>query len=195
MLAKAGFEVTATDGAETMIQQTVKNVEEHGVKLAEARMVDWLNLHDVYGSERFDAVLCLGNAFTHLFDHEVRRDALRSMAAILKPGGLLIVDHRNYDDILDNGYSTKHRYYYTGHGVDARPVDLSRTLCRFEYTFPNGRAFHLSMYPLKQAYMQFLLEDAGLVNVMSYGDFERPFERYQPDFIQQVGLKPRPSTD
>ena len=194
-LANHGFSVTATDGSENMLDKTRDNARTYGVKLAETRVVDWLELHDHFGSDRFDAVVCLGNAFTHLFDHELRRDALAAMYAVLKPGGMICIDHRNYDRMLGHGYSSKHAYYYTGRGVDARPVNISNTLTHFEYTFPDGEAFQLKLYPLKQGYMSHLLEDAGFVDNMVFGDFARPFDQDDVDFIQQVALKPRRATN
>jgi len=194
MLAKDGFKVTACDGAKTMVDKTVENAKEYNVEFEDTRTVDWLDLAKEFGEGQFDALICLGNAFTHLFDHESRRDALKAMFNILKPGGLVVIDHRNYDDILDNGYSSKHQYYYTGNGVDARPVIVERTLCKFQYSFPSGDRFTLQMYPLRQKYMDFLLEDAGFVDLTTYGDFMRPFDRYEADFIQQVAFKPYDST-
>lgn len=190
-LAQAGFDVTASDGAEAMLKQTLDNAKEHGVAFADAQVADWRELRWVFGSNCFDALVCLGNAFTHLQDHEARREALANMYAVVKPGGMVIIDHRNYDSILDKGFSSKHQYYYTGDNVEVRPVKISRQIVKFQYTFPNGNAHHLSLYPLKQDYMNFLLEDAGFVDITRYGDFERPYDHYDPDFIQQVAFKPR----
>jgi len=190
-LAQAGFKVTATDGAPTMVEQTRANAASHGVALHDIRVVDWLELYKEFGDNAFDAVICLGNAFTHLQEHEARRDALAAIYNVLKPGGIFIVDHRNYDSILDQGYNSKHKYYYTGEGVDVTPVRISRTQVKFEYRFPNGEKHHLHLYPLKQNYMTHLLEDAGFVDITRYGDFERPYDHYDPDFIQQVAFKPR----
>lgn len=191
MLARDGFEVTASDGSENMLAQTVENAGRHGVELADARIADWLRLTEVHGEARFDALICLGNAFTHLFDHELRRQALRQMYNVVKPGGLVVIDHRNYDRMLNEGYSSKHMYYYTGEGVDARPVELHDTLAHFEYTFPDGEVFHLKLYPLKQGYMRHLLEEAGFHDIITYGDFERPFVEGEVDFMQQIALRPR----
>lgn len=191
ILARDGFNVTASDGSANMLAQTVANADEHGVKLADAQVADWLRLHEVYGPAQFDALICLGNAFTHLFDHELRREALRSMYSVVKPGGLVIIDHRNYDRMLDDGYSSKHMFYYTGKGVDARPVELTRTLAHFEYKFPDGEVFHLKLYPLKQGYMRHLLEETGFHDILTYGDFERPFDGAEVDFIQQVAVRPK----
>lgn len=190
-LANQGFNVTASDGSANMLEKTRENAVSYGVSLAETRVADWLELRQEFGENRFDALVCLGNAFTHLFDHELRRSALASMYEILKPGGLICIDHRNYDRMLNQGYSSKHMYYYTGHGVDARPVEISNTLTHFEYTFPDGEAYNLKLYPLKQGYMSHLLEDAGFVDNAVYGDFERPYREEDVDFIQQVAFKPR----
>jgi SAM-dependent methyltransferase len=189
-LAQDGFEVTASDGSENMLARTQQNAKRHGVALADARIADWLHLADVHGEARFDALICLGNAFTHLFDHEQRREALRQMYMVLKPGGMIVIDHRNYDRMLDEGYSSKHMYYYTGKGVDARPIALDTRLAHFEYTFPDGEVFHLKLYPLKQGYMHHLLEEAAFHDIVTYGDFERPFDQAEVDFMQQVALRP-----
>ena len=190
-LARDGFEVTAADGSENMLSQTLQNADEHGVEFVDSEVVDWLELAEAFGPNQFDALICLGNAFTHLFDHELRRRVLASMYTVLRPGGMICLDHRNYDRMLDDGYSSKHMYYYTGEGVDARPVTLHDTLAHFEYTFPDGEKYQLKLYPLKQGYVSHLLEDAGFVDITVYGDFERPFEQNDVDFIQQVAFKPR----
>lgn len=190
-LADAGFDVTATDGSENMVKKTEQNAEERDVELADARVVDWRELHDAFGPNQFDGVVCLGNAFTHLFEEEARLQALESIRRVLKPGGMLIMDHRNYDKILDQGYSSKHKYYYVGNGVDARPAEISDDLVKFEYSYQDGRTFHLSMYPLRQAYMRKIMEGSGFTNIMTYGDFQESFDDEEVDFYQQVAFKPR----
>ncbi|ABM61844.1 class I SAM-dependent methyltransferase [Halorhodospira halophila] len=189
-LAKAGFDVTAVDGSENMLIKARENAEKYGVKFADSRAVDWLELDQVMGTEQYDAAVCLGNSFTHLFDHEDRRTALLAMYRVLRPGGMLIIDQRNYDDMLDNGYSSKHTYCYTGEGVDVGPAELHRTMARFQYVFADGATFQLKMYPLRQDYLTHLLEDAGFINVERYGDLQKPYYRNDVDFIQQVAYRP-----
>lgn len=189
-LAQAGFRVTAADGSENMVAKTRQNAKQYGVQLADTKVADWLSLDKLLGSERFDAVVCLGNSFTHLFDHEDRRTALRAIFRVLRPGGMLIIDQRNYDSMLDQGYSSKHAYCYTGDGVDVGPVELNRKLAKFEYVFADGARFQLNMYPLRQDYLSHLLEDAGFVNVERYGDLRRPYARDDVDFVQQVAFRP-----
>ncbi|MCS4503337.1 class I SAM-dependent methyltransferase [Arhodomonas aquaeolei] len=190
-LARAGFNVTAVDGSENMIAKTRENAKKYGVSFVDSKAVDWLSLDKVLGTERYDAVVCLGNSFTHLFDHEQRRDALQAILAVLRPGGMLVMDQRNYDTMLDEGYSSKHEFCYTGAGVDVGPAELNRRLAKFEYRFPDGATFQLNMYPLRQDYLTHLLEDAGFINVERFGDLQRPYDRRNVDFVQQVAFRPR----
>jgi SAM-dependent methyltransferase len=188
---RSGFKVHASDGSKNMVAKTLENARQASVDLHDAQVIDWLNLSKEHGENAFDAVTCLGNSLTHVFDHEARRDVLEEFVKILKPGGIILLDHRNYDSMLQHGYTSKHKYYYTGKGVDARPAELNRRIARFEYTFPDGAIFHLNMYPLRAGYVHHLLEDAGFVNVEQYGDFQRPYDINDVDFIQQVAYKPR----
>ncbi|MCG5515024.1 MULTISPECIES: bifunctional 2-polyprenyl-6-hydroxyphenol methylase/3-demethylubiquinol 3-O-methyltransferase UbiG [unclassified Ectothiorhodospira] len=189
-LAQYGFEVTAVDGSENMLAKAQENAKSYGVSFAEAKAVDWLSLDESLGTERFDAAVCLGNSFTHLFDHEDRRTALRAIFRILRPGGMLIIDQRNYDAMLDQGYSSKHAFCYTGNNVDVGPVELHRSLAKFNYVFSDGARFELNMYPLRQDYLTHLLEDAGFVNVERYGDMRRPYDINEVDFVQQIAFRP-----
>merc|ERR1712020_466793 len=60
----------------------------------------------------YDAIICMGNSFPHLIDdHGDFRDhktCIQNMYDMLKPGGILIIDHRNYDYILKNGTKEEH---------------------------------------------------------------------------------------
>lgn len=184
-LAKAGFDVLAADGAPEMVAKTVENAKAYGLDLP-AQVADWRTLSkDVDG--KFDALLCLGNAFTHLFSEDERVAALDEFRKVLNPGGLVVIDQRNYDSILDQGFSTKHQYYYTGEGVDARPEVITDEYVRFQYNFPDGEQHHLTMFPLRQDHLSRLLKDAGFDNIRRFGDFVSPYELHDPDFVIQVG--------
>jgi glycine/sarcosine N-methyltransferase len=51
-------------------------------------------------NDPFDAVLCLGNSLPHALDAGDLGDALADFAAVLRPGGLLLVQNRNFDAVL-----------------------------------------------------------------------------------------------
>jgi len=56
---------------------------------------------------QFDAIICIGNSFPHLPDTDGtmsnQRLAISNFIELLNPGGLLVIDHRNYDEILRTG--------------------------------------------------------------------------------------------
>jgi|SRR5690625_451982 len=183
-LTKAGFDVVAADGSQEMLNKTRNNATERGVEL-ETQLADWRTLSDDL-DERFDAVLCLGNAFTHLFSEDERVQSMAQFREVLRPGGVLVLDQRNYDSILDEGYQSKHQFYYTGAGVNARPVEVTEDYVRFRYSFSDGSDHHLTMAPIRQDYVTGLIKDAGFSSVRAYGDFTPEFERLEPDFIIHV---------
>ncbi|CAD5123180.1 DgyrCDS11547 [Dimorphilus gyrociliatus] len=117
MLLEEGFKVISTDASDQMLKYALK---ERWNRRKEAEFDNWVieeanwltlqnDLEDVKGcpEEGFDAVVCLGNSFAHLLDFDGdqrgQRLALKNFCSLIKPGGILIVDHRNYDEILRTG--------------------------------------------------------------------------------------------
>ncbi|KWV94453.1 MULTISPECIES: class I SAM-dependent methyltransferase [unclassified Erythrobacter] len=183
-LLKAGFDVSSADGSAEMLAKAFENGVAHEVVLKTVH-ADWRWLNkDIHG--KYDAIICLGNSFTHLHDEDDRRRALAEFYAALKHDGILIIDQRNYDTILDHGFSSKHKYYYCGNQVSAKPVYVDDGLARFEYSFPDGSKHNLNMFPLRKSYMRGLLRDAGFQKIHSYGDFQEEGEEKDPDFFIHV---------
>ncbi len=186
-LAQAGFDVVAADGAETMLAKTEQNMHEYGCKFA-TYLADWRQL-DEQVPGRFDALLCLGNAFTHLYAEEDRRRAMQQFYDILDPGGLVLVDQRNYDMFLERGFQSKHQYYYVGEGVNASPEEISEEIVRFRYEFPDGAVHHLGLYPIRTEDLTAQMVDSGFRDVQRYGDFDLDYDPMDADFIVHVGTK------
>lgn len=184
MLSREGFDVVAADGAAEMIRKTQENAREWGEEFPTV-VADWRELSQHVDGE-FDAVLCLGNAFTHLFDEDDRRRTLAEFRRVLKPGGLLVVDQRNYDMFLDHGFKTKHTFYYCGEEVSARPTTIDPDMVEFEYSFPDGDRYHLTMYPIRARRLVELLREAGFGDLQRFGDFEADYDPADADFIVHV---------
>ncbi|WP_349371800.1 methyltransferase domain-containing protein [Salinarimonas sp.] len=186
-LTQAGFDVTSVDGNAAMLAQAFENAKARNLipKLVQADW-RWLN-RDIQG--KYDAIICLGNSFTHIHDEADRRRALAEFYAALKHDGILIIDQRNYDAILDQGFTTKHKFYYCGDQVSAEPEYVDDGLARFKYTFPDKSEYTLNMFPLRKAYMRRLLEEAGFQRIRTYGDFQETFEDTEPDFLVHVADK------
>lgn len=186
-LIEAGFEVVSVDGSPYMLAKAFENGRRRG-HVIRTRHADWRWLNrDVLG--RFDAVICLGNSLTHLHNERDRRKALAEFYAALVHDGILILDQRNYDAILDEGFSSKHKYYYCGDKVTAEPEHMDEGLARFCYTFPDGSQYHLNMFPLRKAYTQGLMQDVGFQKITTYGDFQETYHDNEPDFFVHVAEK------
>jgi SAM-dependent methyltransferase len=186
-LLKAGFQVTSVDGNAAMLAKAFDNAKAKGFILKTIH-ADWRWLNrEVHG--KFDAIICLGNSFTHLFEEQDRRRALAEFYAALKHDGVLILDQRNYDGILDHGFQSKHKYYYCGDDVVAEPEHVDEGLARFQYAFPDGSQYHLNMFPLRKNYTRRLLQEAGFPRVKTYGDFQETYQESEPDFFVHVAEK------
>lgn len=186
-LLKAGFEVTSVDGSPTMLAKAFENARSHGFILRTVHS-DWRWLNrDIHG--KYDAIVCLGNSFTHLHSDHDRRRCLAEFYAALRYDGILILDQRNYDALLDLKTKPSHTYYYCGENVKAEPEHLDEGLARFRYEFPDHSVFHLNMFPLRKKYVQNLMQEVGFQRVKTYGDFQETYHEADPDFFIHVADK------
>ncbi|WP_016909974.1 class I SAM-dependent methyltransferase [Streptomyces xiaopingdaonensis] len=186
-LLEAGFETVSADGSADMLAVAFENgmKKEHILRVVHADW-RWLN-RDVHGE--YDAIVCLGNSFTHLFSEQDRRKALAEFYAMLKHDGILVLDQRNYDAMLDNGYSSKHSFYYCGEDVKVEPAYLDDGLCRMQYDFNDGSTYYLNMYPLRKDYTRKLMSEVGFQHIETYGDFQDTYREDEPDFYIHVAEK------
>lgn len=186
-LLSAGFDVVSVDGNAEMLSKAFENGRRHGHVLRTVQ-ADWRWLNrSITG--KFDAVICLGNSFTHLFDERSRRRALAEFYAALRHDGILILDQRNYDRLLDVGFQSKHAFYYCGDQVKAEPEHVDGGLARFRYEFPDGSVFHLNMFPLRRSYTEGLMKQVGFQDVRTFGDFKETYREDEPDFFIHVADK------
>lgn len=186
-LRNEGFEVISADGSPEMLNRAFINARRHGHVLRTVQ-ADWRWLNrDIHG--KYDAVICLGNSFTHLFCERDRRKALAEFYAALRHDGVLILDQRNYDMILDEGFKSKHTYYYCGDNIKAEPEHVDEGLARFRYQFRDGSTYHLNMFPLRKNYVTRLMNEVGFQTVKTYGDFQETYHQDDPDFFVHVAEK------
>jgi len=186
-LLEAGFEVVTSDGSPEMLAKAFQNGRKRGHILRTVQ-ADWRWLNrDVHG--KFDAVICLGNSFTHLHTERDRRKTLAEFYASLRHDGILILDQRNYDQMLDMGFKTKHTYYYCGEDVKAEPEHVDEGLARFRYTFPDNSQYYLNMFPLRKDYTVQLMKEVGFQKVTTYADFKETYHQDDPDFYIHIAEK------
>jgi SAM-dependent methyltransferase len=186
-LMEAGFDVVSVDGSAAMLAKAFENGQKRGLILKTVQ-ADWRELNrSIHG--KYDAIICLGNSFTHLHGEQDRRKALAEFYAALRHDGILIIDQRNYDEMLDHGFTSKHKYYYCGDRVTAEPEYLDDGLARFKYAFPDGCEYTLNMFPLRKSYVQCLIREAGFDRVRTYGDFQETYHESEAEFFIHVAEK------
>ena len=186
-LLREGFDVISADGNPNMLARAFRNARNRDLLLRTAQ-ADWRFLNrDIHGT--FDAVICLGNSFTHLFKERDRRKSLAEYYAVLKHNGLLIMDHRNYDRLLEGGGAVRNGKgnVYCGEDVEVAPEHVDEGLARFRYAFSDSSTYHLNMFPLRYGYVRRLMSEVGFQKITSFGDYQRDFEN--PDFYIHVAEK------
>jgi SAM-dependent methyltransferase len=95
-LAQQGYEVVGADLSPEMIRRARLNATVAGVDVE--FLVAGFGEMEAQG-EAFDAVLCLGNSLPHLLTTEAVANALADFAAVLRRGGLLLIQNRNFDQV------------------------------------------------------------------------------------------------
>ncbi|XP_009953053.1 PREDICTED: glycine N-methyltransferase, partial [Leptosomus discolor] len=161
----------------------------------------------------FDAVICLGNSFAHLPDFKGDQSdhklALRNIASMVRPGGVLVIDHRNYDHILATGCAPpgKNIYYKSDLTKDITTsvllVNNKAHMVTLDYTVqvppteagaaPELSKFRLSYYPHRLEAFTALLKGAfqGKCQHSVLGDFQpfTPGQAHVPCYFIHVVKK------
>ncbi|KAM5126368.1 glycine N-methyltransferase, partial [Mantella aurantiaca] len=122
MLVEEGFSVVSVDASDKMLKYALKTRWNRRKEPEFDKWVieegNWLTLdRDISPpGSGFDAVICLGNSFAHLpdfkGDQSDQRLALHNISGMVRPGGILIIDHRNYDYILNTGRAPEGKNIY-----------------------------------------------------------------------------------
>lgn len=95
---RAGYECTGADLSPVMVEKARQNARDAGVK-ARFEVAGFGELKQRVGGV-FDAVTCIGNSLPHLLDDAALRACLSDFASLLVPGGILVIQNRNYDRLL-----------------------------------------------------------------------------------------------
>ncbi len=97
-LAMLGYAVTASDISDVELDEARRCAAKHGVSLR-LEHADFRALSDVF-AERFDIVIAMDNALPHMLTAEALEEAVRSICAQIRPGGMFAASIRDYDSLL-----------------------------------------------------------------------------------------------
>ncbi|KAJ8919268.1 hypothetical protein NQ315_003852 [Exocentrus adspersus] len=226
MLLEEGFEVVSVDASDKMLKYALKSRWNRRKEAAFDNWIieeaNWLTLYDdikdLVGNG-FDAVICLGNSFAHMLDNfgdqREQKQAIRNFEKCVKPGGLLLIDHRNYDYIIDSGSTaSKCIYYNSKHTTDIKTsvlfVEGRPALVTLDYLIDTASLddeksniiinedsiseFRLSYYPHRLKIFNMMLKNAfgQNSNYKIYGDFKNLEEIRTPNFYIHLVEKSSP---
>lgn len=100
-LAQRGYRAAGADLSPAMIERARHNAAGAGVEVR-FEAAGFGSLKGTFGVGTFDALLCLGNSLPHLLNDEELQAALFDFHRTLVPGGQLILQNRNFDQVLAN---------------------------------------------------------------------------------------------
>ncbi len=94
-LSQMGCDVTANEEDPFLRDVLQVNLDDSNLVLPVTDL-KWKNLAENLPEESFDMLLCVGNSLTYLFTREDQLLALHNFKRLLKKGGVLVLDERNY---------------------------------------------------------------------------------------------------
>ncbi len=195
-LLQQGFDVQSNELDEAFRQKAIENAKKVGIPLKPTDL-DWRNLADGYHSNSQDAIICIGNSLACLFGRENQQEAVRQFFRVLKSGGALLIDERNYQRILENREAalsgelhSSGRYLYTGTiKVGSRFVSINDDAIYIEYIHKqSGKKAYNKVYPFKKGELLGLLREAGFSKVQQFSDYQLG-NNPEADFYQYVCVK------
>lgn len=187
-LAQAGYQLVGADFSAGMIRKALLNARAAGVDVR-FEQAGFGVLAQTFGRQAFDIVLCLGNSLPHLLTEEELASALADFAACLRADGLLLIQNRNFDAILEQQERwMEPQSYHQGEAewiflrfYDFRPDGLLNfnvvTLHRESQSAWTQTVATSLLYPLRQAQLAQALTVAGFGELTWYGDMTgSPYE-------------------
>ncbi len=97
VLARRGFTVRAADGSQAMVKVAAARFRRDRLAIPVQRCL-WADLPAAI-DERFDVVLCTGNALVHAAGRHAMVRALIGLRRMARPGGHVVIDSRNWEKL------------------------------------------------------------------------------------------------
>jgi SAM-dependent methyltransferase len=153
-LAKLGYQVSGSDGSPGMIEQASLAIGNAGVEVP-LKCCAWQHLPTQF-TDPFDLVFCLGNAIGHTRNGEEMLRSVQGMRAVVKSGGKLIVDSRNWEQLRKERTRFTHHPWRERGGQRCLPIYIWNYPEKFEdphtidvlLVFDAGGKVSIRTYPI-----------------------------------------------
>jgi SAM-dependent methyltransferase len=186
-LAQRGYVAAGADLSAGMIEQAVANAVSAGVQV-DFQVAGFGALAGKFSG--YDALLCLGNSLPHVLSLSELANTLVDFRGCLRPGGLLLVQQRNFDAVLAqrSRWMKSERAGRTGEQewlfvrfYDFDPDGLITfniiTLRRAGQGEWQQKVDSTRLYPLRRDELAPALEAAGFTQIACYGSLSgEPFD-------------------
>jgi len=179
-LEKKGYEITATDSSQEMIDCALTKASISSSKV-NFKTVDMRQLD--FANEAFDAVICLFDSIGYVVNNEGINQVLNGVCKHLQPGGLLIFDFWNASAMVRNYEPLRLRRYEADFGellrISETNLDIINQLANVNYsiyilnkdgTYESFLETHISRYFLIQE-MSAFLKSNGFTPVKWFAGF------------------------
>ena len=200
-LAQWGYAPVGADLSPGMIERSRANAAAAGVDV-QFQVAGLGELEAQVGSG-FEAVLCLGNSLPHLLTADALALALSDFGACLRPGGLLLLQNRNFDAVLARGerwMEPQARSEGAAEWVFVRfydfeddgPLTFNLVTLRRRGAEPwTQQVSSARLRPLLQAELVAALGAAGFVEVACYGNLQgAPFDPLRSSDLVVTARRP-----
>jgi 2-polyprenyl-3-methyl-5-hydroxy-6-metoxy-1,4-benzoquinol methylase len=200
-LAQLGYQTAGADISTGMIRKTRTNAISAGVQV-QFEVAGFGALAHTFGMHSFDALLCLGNSLPHLLSRPELDAALLDFATCLKPGGLLMIQNRNFNAIMSHHDRWMEPQSHTEPGAEwifqrfyeFDPDSLLTfnmvTLKREDQGNWTQKVDSSRLRPLLQDELVSALMEAGFVSLVSYGNMSG--DAFDPETSGNLIITARP---
>lgn len=188
VLARMGYKLSGSDISESMLEKARKKIEEEGLTI-ELVQSDFREL-TANINNTYDCVMSTGNSLAHVNNADVGK-AIYEMSKLVKEGGYIYIDTRNWDRILD----TKQRFYYyppffrDGERINLVQVwdhNIDGTITfNFLYSFEKDNKilrheeYSETYYPLSVEFIVALLNELGFGELELYNLGNSKIKKYE----------------
>jgi ubiquinone/menaquinone biosynthesis C-methylase UbiE len=186
VFARWGMDVVGTDLSPHMIEQAQRDARAEGAHAAEFRVADFRELPGQF-TQPFDALICTGNSLPLVGTLDEVRQAVKSFYDVLTPGGVAVIQCRNYHRLPEGGN------VYEGptvRQVDDREILFLkvfrkvRRLCDIDIVVLEKQASewkkletHARAWALEQPELESIATEVGFRRLQFYGGYEpKPFD-------------------